>query len=50
MTLTPIEDNQTLSTLWNSRREESIPVKISYQKLRQNGCDIFTIRKVEELD
>ncbi len=50
MTLTPIQDDQTLCTVWNSRKQESIPVKVSYQKLQQNGCKIYTISKVEELD
>ena len=50
MTLTPIEDNQTLCLVWNSRREEAIPIKVSYQKLQQNGCKIYTISKLEELN
>ena len=50
MTLTPIQDDQTICTVWNSRREESISVKVSYQKLQQNGCKIYTISKVEEID
>ena len=50
MTLTPIQDNETLCTVWNSRKQESIPVKVSYQKLQQNGCKIYTISKLEELD
>ena len=50
MTLQPVSDNQTLCTLWNSRQEEFIPVKISYQKLQQRGCKVYTISKVEVLD
>jgi hypothetical protein len=50
MTLTLIQDDQTLCTIWNSRRQESVSVKVSYQKLQQNGCKIYTISKVEELD
>ncbi len=50
MTLTPVQDNELLCTLWNSRREEPISVKISYQKLQQDGCNIYTISRIEELD
>jgi hypothetical protein len=50
MTLTPIDDNQTICAVWNSRKEQSIAVRVSYQTLQQDGCKIFTIRKVEELD
>jgi hypothetical protein len=50
MTLTPVKDNQTFSSIWNSRKEQSIPVRISYQKLQQEGCKIYTITKIEELD
>jgi hypothetical protein len=50
MTLTPIADNQTVCAVWNSRKEQSIDVRISYQKLQQNGCKIYTISKIEELD
>jgi hypothetical protein len=50
VTLTPIEDTETLCTVWNSRREESVALRVSYQFLQQNGCKVYTIRKIEELD
>jgi hypothetical protein len=50
MNLTPIEDNQTLCTVWNSRREESLDLRVSYRKLQQNGCKIYTISRIEELE
>ena len=50
MTLTPVDDNQTLCSVWNSRKEQNIAIRVSYQKLQQDGCKIYTISKIEELE
>ncbi len=50
MTLTPVEDNETLCSVWNSRQEKTVDVRVSYQKLQQSGCKIYTISRIEELE
>lgn len=50
MTLTTVNDNQTICSVWNSRKEQTVEVRISYQKLQQGGCKIYTISKIEEID
>ena len=39
---------QKLSTIWSSRREKEIAVKIEYQKWEEGGCQMFCLSRVEE--
>jgi hypothetical protein len=50
ITLIWTENRQMLSSVWSSRKERAVAVRIQYQKEQRDGCKIYTICKVEELD
>jgi hypothetical protein len=41
---------QKLSLVWSSKQKRNVPVRIFYKKERREECDVYTIRRVEELD
>ena len=55
MELTPMIENGSVpilektAVIWSERRERDISVRIYYHARVENGCQIFTLRQVEEL-
>jgi len=39
-----------LANIWSSRQARHIPVRIVYQAREKNGCKLYEIKKVEELE
>ena len=39
-----------LANIWSSRQARHIPVRIVYQTREKNGCKLYEIQKVEELE
>jgi hypothetical protein len=46
---TQIQTVQKVSTIWSSKRECQIAVKIQYQVRVEGGCRIYKLSQVEEL-
>ncbi len=46
----PIQTIQKISKVWSSKRECQIAVRIQYEMRVEDGCTIYKIGKVEELD
>jgi hypothetical protein len=42
------ETIQKISTIWSSRQEKVISVKIEYQKWEEGGCKMFCLSRVTE--
>ena len=41
---------QKLSTIWSSRRNLNITVAVTYQLREENGCKIYKLNQIQELD
>ncbi len=48
MTNSSVETIQKLSTVWSSRQEKQISVKVEYQKWQEGGCKMFCLSRIEE--
>ena len=46
----PVQGLQKLARIWSSRLEREIAVQIYYDRQVENGCTIYRIGQVEELD
>ena len=46
----PIQNLQKLSQVWSSKRECQIAVRIHYQVRIEEGCTIYKLGQVEEIE
>lgn len=46
----PVQQLQKICRIWSRRREEQIAVRISYGVREQNGCKIYSLNQIEDVD
>lgn len=46
----PVQQLQKLSHVWTRRREKQIAVRIYYDLRQENGCKIYCLNQIEELE
>ena len=46
----PVQQLQKLARIWSERREKQIAVRIHYDLREENGCKIYSLSRIEELE
>jgi hypothetical protein len=46
----PVKQCQKLSCIWSRARGCQIVVRIHYELRQEDGCKIYSVRRIEELD
>ncbi len=47
---TPLESREKLALVWAERRQRTLALRVSYDVCRLDGCTLYRIERIEEMD